>query len=243
MGVTVIVVVDELLVREGLVRLLAERPEFEVSAWRPNEPRLLPVVVEAHPDVVVVNDSAATIELAFAVAKLRPRTGLIVLSRDPDGVVVRTLLDGGLGRRGYVLDDSFEDGEQLVAAIGKVAAGGSEIDPRVVESLVEQRRREESPLARLSASETQVLAEVATGKSNAAIATTLGITQRGVERHIHDIFPKIGLPDDPSVSRRVAATLLYLRDSLALERAERQTERTLALQAQALIESRRRQRQ
>lgn len=237
--VNVAVVVDGLLVREGLVRLLAERREFEMSVWRSDEPQLLAVVVDAHPDVVIVDEAAATVDFAFEIAQARPRIGLIVLSRSPEADVARALLEGGVSRRGYLLHDTFDDLERFQTAIRKVAAGGSEIDPRVVEALVERRRLEESPLSRLRPREAQVLAQVASGKSNAAIATTLGIEKRSVEHQIHEIFPKLDLPEDPKVSRRVAATLSYLRVSLARERAQKLHEQAVALHAQALMQIRR----
>ena len=119
-------------------------------------------------------------------------------------------------RRGYLLKDRLGSREQLVAAIEQVAAGGSVIDPQVVERLVKARNRDEaSPNRLLTPREHQVLAEVATGKSNAAIAGSLGITKRAVERHIGAIFSKLNLRDEAEASRRVTATLLFLADKKA----------------------------
>jgi DNA-binding NarL/FixJ family response regulator len=125
------------------------------------------------------------------------------------------LLESGSAGRGYLLKERLADREQLLRALEDVAAGGSVIDPRVVEVLVDERRRtDESPLGQLTARELEILRYVATGRSNSAIAGELMITKRAVERHINSIFSKLQLADETQVSRRVMATLLFLSDSV-----------------------------
>jgi DNA-binding NarL/FixJ family response regulator len=124
------------------------------------------------------------------------------------------LLEHGSDRRGYLLKERIHDRGQLVSAIDTVARGGSVIDPKVVEVLVEARSRpDHSPLAQLTPRERDVLAEMAEGKSNAAIAESLVLTKRAVEKHINSIFTKLGLAASEDVSKRVKATLMFLADS------------------------------
>ncbi len=123
-------------------------------------------------------------------------------------------LRGGSARRAYLLKERVEDLEQLVAAIRTVAAGGSVIDPKVVEALVaENARGEESPLSQLTPRERDVLREMAEGKNNAAIAGALFLTERSVEKVIHSIFLKLGLSWEEAVHKRVKAVILYLAES------------------------------
>ena len=124
------------------------------------------------------------------------------------------LLDSGSDGRGYLLKERVAKRGELVSAIDSVARGGSVIDPKIVEVLVEERTRaERSPLAQLTEREREVLAEIATGKSNSAIAESLVLTKRAVEKHINAIFMKLGLADSEDVSKRVKATLMLLADT------------------------------
>jgi DNA-binding NarL/FixJ family response regulator len=141
---------------------------------------------------------------------------VIVISQYAEPHYALTLLEDGSAGRGYLLKDRLGNRQQLVSAIEQVAAGGSVIDPLVVEALVRSRdRSDDSPLRTLTPREREVLAEVAAGKSNAAIARSLVITKRAVERHISSIFSKLDLPDEEQASRRVAVTLLFLADQSA----------------------------
>jgi len=151
-----------------------------------------------------------------AAAELReshPDVGVVVLSQHDDPAYVLALLESGSAGRAYLLKERIHDRLQLTAAVEAVAAGGSVIDPKVVEVLVTARTRaERSPLAELTERETEVLAEIAQGRSNAAIADSLVLTKRAVEKHIHSIFMKLNLAYEEDVSKRVKAALLFLAD-------------------------------
>ena len=138
---------------------------------------------------------------------------MVVLSTYAQPSYALALLEGGTAGRAYLLKERVEDIEQLTAAIRAVAEGGSVIDPKVVESLVaEKARDEESPLAQLTPRERDVLREMAEGKNNAAIAGVLVLTERSVEKVIHSIFLKLGLAFEPAVHKRVKAVILYLAE-------------------------------
>ena len=143
-----------------------------------------------------------------------------LLETHPDVEVVATcgdldsLLDVGTEGRAYLLKERVEDLDQLVGAIQTVAAGGSVIDPKVVEALVAQKTRpDESPLAQLTPRERDVLGEMAEGKNNAAIAQSLFLTEPSVEKVIHSIFLKLGISWEPTVHKRVKAVILYLAET------------------------------
>jgi len=208
---------DNLLVREGLMHVLESLPEVEVVGSSDDQDGLLKAIEERSPDVVLTDirmppsQEMEGVDIANELRTTHPSTAVIVLSQYADPEYALALLEGGSARRGYLLKDGLGDRDQLMTAIKQVASGGSVIDPRVVEKLVAQRRRDEaSPINRLTPREQEVLAEVASGKSNAAIARSLVITKRAVERHISAIFSKLELPDEQEASRRVTATLLYL---------------------------------
>jgi len=208
---------DNLLVREGIMHVLENLDEIEVVASSEDQDGLLRAIEEQTPDVVLTDirmppsHGMEGIEIANQLRRTHPTTAVIMLSHYSDPEYALALLERGSARRGYLLKDGLGDPDQLVAAIKQVAAGGSVIDPQVVEQLVAQRLRDDtSPLNRLTPREHEVLAEVASGKSNAAIARSLVITKRAVERHISAIFAKLDLPDEQEASRRVTATLLYL---------------------------------
>jgi len=151
-----------------------------------------------------------------AAARLRtthPRLGVVVLSQYDDPSYAVSLLETGSGGRAYLLKERISEPEQLVAAIREVARGGSVIDPRIVETLVSARTRAaDSTLAELTPREREVLAQMAQGKNNAAIAEELTLTTRAVERHINSLFAKLPLDEHPDVDRRVKAVLLFLAE-------------------------------
>ena len=135
----------------------------------------------------------------------------MVLSQYVEPGYALALLEHGSDRRGYLLKERVDDLDQLVAALRQVAAGGSVIDPKVVESLVAQKSRiEASPLNGLTPRELDVLREMAEGKNNAAIAESLFLSERSVENVIHSIFQKLGIAFEPAVHKRVKAVILYL---------------------------------
>ena len=210
---------DSMLVREGLERVLGVETQLEVVASCADLPSLLEAVETGTPDVVLTDirmppsRTDEGIQAAILLERTHPDVGVIVLSQYADPGYALTLLEHGSRRRGYILKERVHDRAQLITAIQAVAEGGSVIDPRVVDVLVAARSREaSSPLAELSPRELEVLAEIAQGKSNDAIAGSLALTKRAVEKHINAIFLKLGLTYAEDVSRRVKATLLFLAE-------------------------------
>ena len=212
----VVLAEDNLLVREGVRALLDAQTEIRVLATCAALEELLAAVERHHPDVVVTDirmPPDQTDEGIRAARKLRndhPDIGVIVLSQFVEPAYALALLDEGSRGRGYLLKDRLTEPEHLMRAVRTVAAGGSFIDDAVIDALVAARRGG-SALDRLTPREHEILREVAAGRSNRAIATLLGISDRAVEKHVSSIFTKLGLPDDDDVHRRVAAALILLR--------------------------------
>jgi DNA-binding NarL/FixJ family response regulator len=217
--IRVILAEDSFIVREGLRELLASQPEVEVVAACGDLDGLLDAVGELNPDVVMTDirmPPTHTDEGIQAAARLRdshPHVGVVVLSHYSQAGYVLALLDSGSDGRAYLLKERVSDLRELTGAIEAVAAGGSVIDPKIVDVLVAARSRAgNSPIARLSERERTVLAEIAQGKSNVAIAESLRLSTRAVEKHTHSIFTKLGLVGSAEVSRRVKAALLFLAE-------------------------------
>lgn len=215
----VVLAEDSFIVREGLREILAAHERIDVVASCGDLDELLAAVDSERPDVVVTDirmPPTSTDEGIRAAAELRerhPEVGVVVLSQHDDPVYVLALLESGSAGRAYLLKERVHDRLQLTAAVDAVAAGGSVIDPKVVEVLVAARTRAaQSPLAELTARETEVLGEIAQGKSNTAIAESLVLTKRAVEKHIHSIFMKLDLAYEQDVSKRVKAALLFLAE-------------------------------
>ena len=211
---------DQYLVREGLRRLLETRDELEIAAVCGDLDSLLAAVAAERPDVVVTDirmPPGSTDEGIQAATRLRetnPEVGVVVLSQYATPSYALALLRGGSEGRAYLLKERVSDLEQLVAAIGAVADGGSVLDPKVVEALVAENARDDgSPLNELTPRERDVLHEMAEGKNNAAIGEALFLTERSVEKVIHSIFLKLGLTWEPAVHKRVKAVVLYLAES------------------------------
>jgi len=215
--ISVIVAEDALLVREGIVRLLDGVEDICVVATCGDLPELL-AAVEATPADVVLTDirmpPSGSDEGIVAAERLRrehPGIGVVVLSQYIEPSYALALLEHGSQRRAYLLKERVSDVGQLVNAIREVAAGGSVVDPKVVDALVSARsRRRDSPLDRLTPREREVLAEMAQGRNNAAIAASLVLSERAVEKHINSVFSKLDLSEEPDVHRRVKAVLLFL---------------------------------
>ncbi len=151
------------------------------------------------------------IRAAAELRESRPEIGVVVLSQYSEPAYALSFLDGGSRGRAYLLKERVSDIGQLAAAIREVAAGGSVIDPLVVDSLVAARSRPaNSPLRLLTPREREILVEMARGKNNAAVAESLVLSERAVEKHINSIFSKLGLGAEPGVHRRVKAVLLFL---------------------------------
>jgi DNA-binding NarL/FixJ family response regulator len=218
--VRIVVAEDQYLVREGLKRLLEAQDGLEIAAVCDDLDSLIAAVDAERPDVVVTDirmppgSSDEGIQAAVRLRETHPEVGVVVLSQYANPSYVLRLLEGGSEGRAYVLKERVKDVEQLVGAVRTVAEGGSVLDPKVVEALVaENARGEESPINELTPRERDVLREMAEGKNNAAIAATLYLTERSVEKVIHSIFLKLGLTWEPAVHKRVKAVILYLADS------------------------------
>jgi DNA-binding NarL/FixJ family response regulator len=211
---------DHYLVREGVRRLLETEAELEVVAVCEDLDSLLAAVEAQRPDVVLTDirmppgSSDEGIQAAARLRQSHPEVGVVVLSQYATPSYALALLEQGSEGRAYLLKERVEDVDQIVAAIRAVAGGGSVIDPKVVEALVaNDNRPETSALNELTPRERDVLREMAEGKTNAAIAEALFLTERSVEKVIHSIFQKLGLTWEPSVHKRVKAVILYLADS------------------------------
>lgn len=210
---------DNLLVREGIVRLLQADPRVDLVGTCEDFDSLVTAVEEHPPHVVLTDirmpptDSDEGIRAAARFRDTAPDVGVVVLSQHDEAEYALALLERGSEGRAYLLKERVSDPGQLMAAIEAVAAGGSVIDPKVVEALVSARARlERSPLAALTPRESEVLSEMAQGKTNAGIAAALFLTERAVEKHINSVFSKLQLSGEKDVHRRVKAVLLFLSD-------------------------------
>jgi DNA-binding NarL/FixJ family response regulator len=220
MGLRIVVAEDNLLVREGLVRLLSTAPDIEVVAACDDYDALLAAVDEQQPEVVVTDIrmpptmSDEGIRLARELRASHPRTGVVVVSQYSESSHVLELFEAGSDRRAYLLKERLHDRAALVAAVRSVAAGGSSIDPRIIDVLVYARTgAPSSRLSDLTSREREVLAEIAQGKSNSAIAESLFVSKRSVEKLVNAIFLKLDLGNAEDVSKRVKAALIFLADS------------------------------
>ena len=217
MPLRVVVAEDSLLVREGIAKLLDTQPDLDVVALCEDFDTLIAAVEREHPDVVLTDirmPPSGTDEGIRAAALLRdehPKVGVVVLSQYAEPAYALALLEGGSEGRAYLLKERLADGDQLVDAVRQVAEGGSVVDPKVVETLVSERKAP-SPLDRLTPREREVLGEIAQGKNNAGVAASLVLSERAVEKHINSLFSKLGLTEEPDVHRRVMAVLLYLSE-------------------------------
>jgi len=211
---------DNYLLREGVKQLIDSQPELELAATATDFTTLM-AAVEAERPAVVVTDirmpPTGTDEGIRAAAQIRtshPEIGVVVLSQYAEPEYALSLLEKGAAGRAYLLKERVSDIDQLVNAIREVARGGSVIDSKVVEALVASRtRKTDSPLRDLTPREQEVLAAMAEGKNNAAIAAQLFLTERAVEKHINSIFSKLGLQEEKDVHRRVRAALLFLAEA------------------------------
>ena len=215
----VIIAEDNLLVREGIVRVLGLSDEVEVVAAVGSYDELIAAAVEYPADVVLTdirmppNLTDEGIRAARELRTLKPAMGVVVLSQFAEPAYAISLFEHGSGGRAYLLKERIADSDDLVAAITAVADGRSVVDPRVVEVLVNSRHAQSSPLEQLTAREREVLAEMAQGKNNGAIGSTLFLSERAVEKHINALFSKLGLSAESDVHRRVKAVLVFLSDN------------------------------
>ena len=219
MAVRIVLAEDNYLVREGVRTLVETEPDLEVVGVCEDYDSLLAAVEAQSPDVVVTDirmPPTGTDEGIRAAEVLRaehPEMGVVVLSQYSEPAYALAYLDGGSRGRAYLLKERVSDIGQLAAAIREVAGGGSVIDPEIVDALVAARAKPaDSPLHRLTAREKEILSEMAQGKNNAAVAASLVLSERAVEKHINSIFSKLALSEEPDVHRRVKAVLLFLAD-------------------------------
>ncbi len=208
---------DEYLIREALQHILANVSDVDVVGFCADADSLLAAVEEEEPNAVLTDirmpptHTDEGIRVAQTLRASHPSIGVVVLSQFADPDYALALLEAGSAGRAYLLKERVSEPAELIAAIKAVVDGGSVIDPKVVEVLVRARSfGAQSPLASLTPREREVLAELAQGKSNAAIASSLVLTKRAVEKHINSIFLKLELPSPDDVSRRVKAALLFL---------------------------------
>jgi DNA-binding NarL/FixJ family response regulator len=212
--VRVVIAEDLALLRDGLTRLL-QAFDFEVVASVDNGPALLPALISHRPDVSVVDVRLPPtftdegLQAAVAARAELPGLPILVLSQHVEQLYARELLTDGAGGVGYLLKDRVSNVGQFVDAVRRVAAGGTAMDPEVVAQLLARRRRDD-PLAELTPREREVLALMAEGRSNAAIASRLFVTEKAISKHINNIFSKLGLPPSEDDNRRVLAVLAYL---------------------------------
>ncbi len=217
--IRVVLAEDNYLLREGLTQLLGMSDEIALVAVCGDLPQLESAIAATSPDVVVTDirmpptGTDEGLRAAEWLRLARPQIGVVVLSQYAEPEYALGLLKGGAAGRAYLLKERVSDLDQLVRAIREVAAGGSVIDPAVVEALVASRSAlKNSPLEELTPRESEVLSQVAQGKNNAGIAGALSLSDRAVEKHINAIFSKLGLSEQPDTHRRVKATLLYLAE-------------------------------
>jgi DNA-binding NarL/FixJ family response regulator len=216
----VVIAEDNYLVREGTRRLLEDSGEVEVVAAVGAYDELLDAVDRLLPHAVLTDirmppgHDMEGIQAAHQIRARHPQMGVVVLSQHADEAYAFQLLKDGTAGLAYLLKERVGDMDQLLRALRETIAGRSVIDPVVVEALLAWRGRlAHSPLATLTARETDVLREMAQGKTNAAIAEALSVSESAVEKYANAIFSKLGLSEEPQVHRRVAAVLAFLRES------------------------------
>jgi DNA-binding NarL/FixJ family response regulator len=218
--VRIVVAEDNLLVREGIVRLLSTAPDLEVVAACEDYDGVVAAVDREDPDVVLTDirmpptSTDEGIRLARALRASHPKVGVVIVSQFSEPDQVLAVFEGGSDRRAYLLKERIHDRAVLVSAIRSVAAGGSSVDPKIVDVLVFVRSGgASSRLDELTPREREVLAEIAQGKSNSLIAEDLFLTKRSVEKHVNAIFIKLDLGDADDVSKRVKAALIFLAET------------------------------
>ncbi|MDY7089457.1 MAG: response regulator transcription factor [Actinomycetota bacterium] len=207
----VVIAEDHALLRDGLTRILGAFG-FEVVAVVDRGPDVLPTLIECKPDVAVLDVRLPPtftdegLQAAIAVRREVPGLPILVLSQHVEPLYARELLSDRRGGVGYLLKDRVSDVAHFIDGVRQVAAGGTVMDPEVVARLLDRSR----PLDVLTTREREVLGEMAEGRSNAAIAARLFVTEKAVSKHINNIFTKLGLPPSEDDNRRVLAVLAYL---------------------------------
>ena len=217
--IRVVIAEDSYVIREFLATTLSAAPQVELVAICTNGKELQTAIDIWDPDVVLTDirmppsRSDEGTRIAARLRETHPNVGVVVLSQYAEPAYALSLLEQGTGGRAYLLKERIRNKEELIAAIEAVFRGGSVIDPIIVDVLIASRARAaKSRLAQLTPRERELLAEIAAGKSNGAIADSLVLTKRAVEKHVNSIFAKLNLPETQDVSRRVKATLIFLSD-------------------------------
>jgi len=211
----VMIAEDNVLLREGLVRLLTENG-IEVAGTSGNADKLLVLVDDDPPDVAIVDirlpptHTDEGMKAALEIRAEHPDVGVLVLSQYVEVGLAMQLLGDSAAGAGYLLKDRVSNVKDFMDAVARVADGGSAIDPTIVSALISKQRKRD-PLDRLTPREREVLALMAEGRSNQGIADRFVITLRAVEKYVSSIFSKLDLPSTGSDSKRVLAVLLYLR--------------------------------
>lgn len=208
---------DNYLVRQGTTALLGTSPDIELVE-SVSDPKALLAAVGAHEPDAVLTDirmpptfTTEGIDAAKQIRSRHPSIGVVVLSQYVEEDYALDLLEDGVAGLGYLLKERVSEIDEVVRALHEVARGGSALDPRVVEGLLQRgTSRANSPLLGLTDRETEVLQAMATGLSNAAIAGSLYMSERAVEKHITAVFQKLGLSEEAQVNRRVSAVLAFL---------------------------------
>ncbi len=218
--VRVVFAEDNYLVREGTAALLQSSDEVELVGMAASLDELLVAVEEHRPEAVLTDirmpptNTTEGIDAARRIRQEHPEIGVVVLSQYAEEEYVYDLLKDGAAGLGYLLKERVSDLDEVVRALTEVSKGGSVLDPKVVEALVSAKdRMAHSPLAQLTDREREVLEQMAQGKNNAAIAKSLFLTERAVEKHINSLFHKLGLSEEIDVHRRVKAVLAFLRET------------------------------
>ena len=219
-AIRVVLAEDNALLREGMSRLVDAQEDVELVGVAADLPSLLALVDATTPDVVVTDirmpptGTDEGVQAASWIREHNPTVGVVVLSQFTSPTYALALLEAGSAGRAYLLKERVAGADELAQAIRVVAGGGSVIDPLVVDELVRARAsRRTSDLSFLTPRESEILAEMAQGKSNNAIAETLSVSERAVEKHSNAIFSKLGLSEERDANRRVKAVLVYLAES------------------------------
>jgi DNA-binding NarL/FixJ family response regulator len=217
--IRVVLAEDNALLREGISRIIDGEPDLDLVGRAADLPELLERIESTSPDVVVTDirmpptGTDEGIQAASWLREHRPEVGVVVLSQYKTPSYALALLETGSAGRAYLLKEHVAGADELAQAVRIVAQGGSMIDPQVVDELIEAKSsRRKSDLSWLTPRESEILGEMATGKSNAAIAASLQVSERAVEKHTNSIFSKLGLSEERDVNRRVKAVLVYLSD-------------------------------
>jgi DNA-binding NarL/FixJ family response regulator len=216
-GLRLVIAEDDVLMREGIARLLAEAG-FDVVAQAGDAEDLLRKGLAHRPDVAVVDVQMPPgreddgLRAALELRRRHPEIGILVLSQHYEEDYALELIGDRPEGVGYLLKERVGDVRMFIDAVERVAAGGSALDPEVVGRML-GRRRTEGPIDRLSPREREVLAAMAEGKSNRGIADELVVTETAIEKHVTRIFNKLDLGPTPTEHRRVLAVLTYLREN------------------------------